>query len=145
MIRHRDTLAHDAGGAEAVAELRAVAEEPGNASEHVAPVCELLECRVRHPVAHPGGCREHDTEEPQFFGLLHGQRPQQHGIYDTEDGGVGGDAEREHEERDEREAGAAAETAECVDHILPNRVEHGGNSIDQLPDALIGASLGAWV
>ena len=75
------------------------------------------------------GAREHDAEEPQIFGLRHGQRTQQHGVHDAEDGGVGGDAEREHEERDEREAGAAAETAQRVDDVLPNRVEHAGDSI----------------
>ena len=92
-------------------------------------VGELLECRVGHPEARLEGAREHDAQEPQVFRLRHGQRTQQHGVHDAEDGGVGRDAEGKHEERDEREAAAAAETAQRVGDILTSRVQHAGNSI----------------
>jgi len=92
-------------------------------------VGELLECRVGHPEARLEGAREHDAQEPQVFRLRHGQRTQQHGVHDAEDGGVGRDAEREHEKGDDREAAAAAEAAQRIDDVLPYGVQHVSQSV----------------
>ena len=47
-----------------------------------------------------------------------GQRPQQHGVERAEDRGVGADPEREREDGDGREAGAAAEQAKADHRVL---------------------------
>ena len=43
-----------------------------------------------------GVLRRHVKQPDEPIGLLERQRPQQHGVDDAEDRGVGADAEREH-------------------------------------------------
>ena len=50
--------------------------------------------------------------------MLERQRPQQHGVDDAEDGGIGADAERERQHRDGGEAGRAAQTSDRVPHVV---------------------------
>jgi hypothetical protein len=45
-----------------------------------------------------------------------GQGLEQHAVHETEDGGVGSDAEREGQQRDDGEAGRAAQRADGVTH-----------------------------
>jgi hypothetical protein len=47
--------------------------------------------------------RRHVEDAYQAIGLVEGQRPQQHGVDDAEDGCVGADAERENRDDGQRE------------------------------------------
>src|ERR1700722_9036746 len=60
-----------------------------------------------------------DIPEPNnLFGMIKGQRLQQHPVYDAEDGSVCADAEREREDRDGGKSGILCQTAHAVADIL---------------------------
>src|SRR5690242_11819660 len=75
-----------------------------------------------------------EKDSYQTIGIGVGQRAQQHGIHDAENGGVCADAEGEREHGDGGEGGTAAELAEGVAHVLPVRLEEGlpGGGADTL-------------
>ena len=79
--------------------------------------------------------------------LLERQRPQQHGVDDAEDGGVGADAEREHGDDRERERRGAEQDPEGVAEIGKERA-HGGldekneHQVDRFHSIPSGQSLG---
>src|SRR5205814_2619662 len=55
--------------------------------------------------------RRRDADLDELLGALHRQRADADGVEQLEDRGVGADAEREREDRDEREAGVEAQQA----------------------------------
>ncbi|MNC87501.1 hypothetical protein D3C83_32300 [compost metagenome] len=64
-----------------------------------------------------------DDVEP--FRVAIGKRPQQHGVEDAEDGGIGADADRERQRGGERESRRAPQRAGGILEVLNERVEHG--------------------
>jgi hypothetical protein len=57
-----------------------------------------------------------DHDQP--LGFWKGQRPQQYGVHDTENGGVGADAEGEREHHHGREAGILPQLAEGESEVV---------------------------
>src|SRR5215469_9974955 len=64
-------------------------------------------------------------EHHQMLGIVYGQRSQQDGIHQAEDGRVGADAESEGEHGNASEAGRFAEHAESEAEVLQQGVEEG--------------------
>src|ERR1043165_5941759 len=54
----------------------------------------------------------------QLAGIGKRQRPQEHGVDDAEDGGVGADAERERDRRDDAQAGRLHQHAQAKLYVL---------------------------
>ncbi len=67
--------------------------------------------------------REFSVEPDEAIGVCEGERAEDDGVDDAEDGRVGADAEGESEDGDESEAGIFAEGAEGVAEILGEIVE----------------------
>ena len=65
-----------------------------------------------------------DRDQP--IGVVEGQGPEEHRVHDAEDGGVGSDAERQRDDRDEREAGSLDEGAPG-DPEVGEESGHGGD------------------
>ncbi len=64
------------------------------------------------------------AERDEALRLRVRQRPQQHGVDDGEDGGVGADAERQRDKRGGREPRGPPQHPEAVPDILRQRLEH---------------------
>ncbi len=79
------------------------------------------------PTAESGGADIGNPGQPIGFGKR--QRPQHQRIDDAEDGGVGADAEREDDDRDQRQSPIAPESAQRVLHILAKRLESQGFAV----------------
>ena len=78
---------------------------------------QVVRRRKRHRQASVAAVEQlHETS-----GLVIRQRPQQHTVDDGEDGGVGADAEREGQRRDERESRLAPQHARGVADVLEDR------------------------
>jgi len=71
--------------------------------------------------------RETLPEEDQALRVAIRQRAQQHGIDETEDRGVGADSERQNQDRDGGEPGAAAENVKAIAKVV--KIEHNEVSI----------------
>ena len=87
----------------------------------------------------PGGIG--GFEDDERGGIVDGKRAQQGLIEEREDGGVGADAEREGEDGGEREAGGAAELAECELEVLLEAVHDG--SYYSLRSTVLGSTWAA--
>ena len=96
-------------------------------------VFKIDEFRRRHPVL---VIRNADAGEPhpelhQFFGLLVGQRLQDHRVHHAEDGGVGADTERQREHGDDGESGAAGENPDGIAAVLQERFHRHSWALDE--------------
>src|SRR5439155_27330139 len=89
-------------------------EHPG---EGVVAVAQGLEHCIGK-IAVSATVRPRGTNEHDLLRILHGQHPQQERIDQTEDGGVGADAESKREDGDGREAGALAQRTGWEAQIL---------------------------
>src|SRR5204862_3309262 len=73
--------------------------------------------------------RRHVEDSYEAIGFVEGQRPQQHGVDDAEDGGVGADAEREDGDDGQRERRRPEQRSEAIAKVgeegLHDRVSRG--------------------
>ena len=118
-------------GANHVREVRGVTDDHcpaappvvGQRRERRGPSPPVHDVRERHdrgprPFRRPGRRERHDA-----IGIGKGQRLEEHGIDDGEDRGIGADAERQHEHREDRESRIPPKRAQGVADVLPQRLE----------------------
>jgi hypothetical protein len=98
----------------------AVGEQP---REDLAAVAVVLVVEVRLD-RHVRAVVERAEEFVKLTGSLDGQRAQQHRVHETEDRGVGPDAERERHGRNEREARTLPQPARAVSQVLQQLSHH---------------------
>ena len=121
---HVDNRARDALGAIEPGEREPGLTEGGQPGEAVvadAPVEKVGRRRVTVALS----ClpvRVRDQHE--IVGAREGQRPQQHGVDDAEDRGVGADADRNRQDREQKKARRPPEGARGVAEILQQPVDH---------------------
>ena len=119
----RHVLRVRAFGVEAVARhLESNRRQADDVGEHVVLIAKPL-VHARREAVHPRLARipAQQLHEPAWF--PDGKIPKHQRVDDAEDGGVRADAEREREDGDRGEPGAAAQHPKAVADVLPERLE----------------------
>ncbi len=88
-------------------------------------------------MSRPSAFRDRDAHFGELLRVLDRQRPEPHRIQELEDRRVGADAERQRQNRDERERGIQTQQAQAMAHVLHDCFERGDgvHAIDLLADA----------
>jgi hypothetical protein len=105
----------DAFGISGIGEIHREMTETGDCRYRRHLLGEVSQARRRQGVALRRRTGRPQKDEP--IRVVKRQRPQQHGVDDAEDGGVGADPEPERQERDNGEPRAPAKRAQRIDQI----------------------------